>query len=424
MRNSIRQSIWQAAMELMGRPFHNMMIAVIMIILVICCGFVSFLSSAVESFYRSFANFFGYSIIVELNDYARLEEWSSIIDSVMSIEHITAYNNGITELLLCTPVNFRNVPYEKFGTAGEEDGVYLCGNINTEYNDYFRNGAFDLKEGCFPEQESNGAVIEESLALENRLSVGDVLEIEWNGEKTELSVTGIYEVRQAPRTEIYDGYYQIAANSIVFCDYLFYEEVTEIFDCRILFFFVDSYANMESSYEAVSELMASIDHSFVMDAMATQETQISEVITMLKQMAGFSTAIECVVGVVVMSLLIVLWLKTHSKMVVIYQILGQPPVYVIRNLMIEILMVTVPTAVFSTILTLMFLNCYSDKFFLNLLEFGEISNDQRDFSTGIWDFSMDYIVMLQGVAVLELVTVAIVLIGSTIMLCRPVRKMK
>lgn len=55
----MRNKWWQACKELLGRPGRNILIAICIFVLTLFCGIATFLDSAIESFYKSFADMAG-----------------------------------------------------------------------------------------------------------------------------------------------------------------------------------------------------------------------------------------------------------------------------------------------------------------------------------------------------------------------------
>ena len=89
-------------------------------------------------------------------------------------------------------------------------------------------------------------------------------------------------------------------------------------------------------------MFQNVPNSAVVNQVLNEELQMTDVISMLKSMTSVTLSVMYIVCVVVMSLLTVLWLKGHSKMIAIYNTLGQRKFKTIQILLYEILMITVP----------------------------------------------------------------------------------
>lgn len=420
MKNSIRQAL----MELKGKPFKSLLIAAVVIVMVIFCGMAAFFRSSINSFYQSFADLSGYSIVAEIDGYHHLDDWSSVIEKVKEKEHIAGYNNAITAFELCQPLNFSNVPYKVSDSGRSTEMVYISGNINAEFNDYFRNKLFELVEGNFPAEQDEGIVVERALASQNHVKIGDMLALDYNGNRVEYRICGIYEALQAPRLEVSNGYYEVSANSILFCSYEGYVRLTGRSESHMIAFFVDDYDNMEDCCRYIEELMPPEEDTVVNNLIVSQEIQMSEVISLMRRMAAFATGMVFVMCAGVLSLVMLLWLRGHSRMIAIYQILGQSPIYVMRLLLMEILFVTIPSAGFTTGLMSVLIHRYSKEMFDHLLDFCEIESSQMSFSERVWNFKMNQTMLVEQIVLLELIILVIVVVGSMIMMRKSVRELR
>lgn len=225
---------------------------------------------------------------------------------------------------------------------------------------------------------------------------------------------GIYTVINTPKTQVSDGYYKEVADSIVFTDYNSYVELNNEASCYGINFFSTDYKSTSLLYDDMSKMFQNVPNSAVVNQVLNEELQMTDVISMLKSMTSVTLSVMYIVCVVVMSLLTVLWLKGHSKMIAIYNTLGQRKFRTIQILLYEILMITVPALVGAGILTLGLLNRFSVNIFKYFVEFCEISNFQKSFSLDIWNFEMNIWQFVYRIGFLEISIILITMIGSCI----------
>lgn len=164
----------------------------------------------------------------------------------------------------------------------------------------------------------------------------------------------------------------------------------------------------------MSKMFQNVPNSAVVNQVLNEELQMTDVISMLKSMTSVTLSVMYIVCVVVMSLLTVLWLKGHSKMIAIYNTLGQRKFRTIQILLYEILMITIPALVGAGILTLGLLDRFSVNIFKCFVEFCEISNVQKSFSLDIWNFEMNIWQFVYRIGFLEISIILITMIGSCI----------
>lgn len=411
---TMRNKWWQACKELLGRPGRNILIAICIFVLTLFCGIATFLDSAIESFYKSFADMAGCCVLVELDDFSTLDDWKDILEYADNNKNIVGYNNAFTSDIICEAVDFENVPYTEKQSDFEENKIYVSGNINTSYNEYFSSGIFKISKGKYPMSGDKGAMISDKLASENNLSIGSNVSIQYENNTISIKVIGIYTVINTPKTQVSDGYYKEVADSIVFTDYNSYVELNNEASCYGINFFSTDYKSTSLLYDDMSKMFQNVPNSAVVNQVLNEELQMTDVISMLKSMTSVTLSVMYIVCVVVMSLLTVLWLKGHSKMIAIYNTLGQRKFRTIQILLYEILMITVPALVGAGILTLGLLNRFSVNIFKYFVEFCEISNFQKSFSLDIWNFEMNIWQFVYRIGLLEISVILITMIGSCI----------
>lgn len=411
---TMRNKWWQACKELLGRPGRNILIAICIFVLTLFCGIATFLDSAIESFYKSFADMAGCCVLVELDDFSTLDDWKDILEYADNNKNIVGYNNAFTSDIICEAVDFENVPYTEKQSDFEENKIYVSGNINTSYNEYFSSGIFKISKGKYPMSGDKGAMISDKLASENNLSIGSNVSIQYENNTISIKVIGIYTVINTPKTQVSDGYYKEVADSIVFTDYNSYVELNNEASCYGINFFSTDYKSTSLLYDDMSKMFQNVPNSAVVNQVLNEELQMTDVISMLKSMTSVTLSVMYIVCVVVMSLLTVLWLKGHSKMIAIYNTLGQRKFRTIQILLYEILMITVPALVGAGILTLGLLNRFSVNIFKYFVEFCEISNFQKSFSLDIWNFEMNIWQFVYRIGFLEISIILITMIGSCI----------
>lgn len=411
---TMRNKWWQACKELLGRPGRNILIAICIFVLTLFCGIATFLDSAIESFYKSFADMAGCCVLVELDDFSTLDDWKDILEYADNNKNVVGYNNAFTSDIICEAANFENVPYTEKQSDFEENKIYVSGNINTSYNEYFSSGIFKISKGKYPMSGDKGAMISDKLASENNLSIGSNISIQYENNTISIKVIGIYTVINTPKTQVSDGYYKEVANSIIFTDYNSYVELNNEASCYGINFFSTDYKSTSLLYDDMSKMFQNVPNSAVVNQVLNEELQMTDVISMLKSMTSVTLSVMYIVCVVVMSLLTVLWLKGHSKMIAIYNTLGQRKFKTIQILLYEILMITVPALVGAGILTLGLLNRFSVNIFKYFVEFCEISNFQKSFSLDIWNFEMNIWQFVYRIGLLEISVILITMIGSCI----------
>ena len=167
-----------------------------------------------------------------------------------------------------------------------------------------------------------------------------------------------------------------------------------------------------------------IENTAVVNQVLNQELQMTDVISILKNTANVSLSIMYIICVIAMSLLTILWLRGHSSMIAIYNILGQRKIQTIQILLYEILMVSFPAILIAGFIIICVTENFSMIIFKYIVDFCEITNVQKQFSIDIWNFQMDVPHLMTRIGILEIVIVLIVMFGSLIYINKSMRQLR
>lgn len=395
----------QVFVEIIRRPFRNFFLFAVIFILVLCCVADCFLRAVSENFYRIFAGVTGYGIAVEIDEYMELDMWEDTIQAILQNPHIVSYNNQIEIEAECEPVDFVNVSYD--GSVLPDSGVWMYGYISIPYSSLFRNGKLSLIEGDYPTAEFSGVVIDQNLAAENDLQIGDVLTVCYEETHCTFTVRGIYEANEIPQIESKseDGYYTDSSESILFCDYISMTKLTQTENSSILIFYLDDYQNMDECLTYVGAIIEELSTpAVVLDVINQNTTQMSEVFVMLNQMNDIVLGIIFLLCIVIVSIMVTLWFRTHSQMLTIYRVLGQDRRQTGAIILSEIIVVTMPTLLTAAMIGVWFVKQNAKGLFQNLLDWCEINSAEQAFAMENWSsgsFELDIGRLLLQIGILE-----------------------
>ncbi len=420
----MRGKWWQAYRELLGRPGRNIIISICIFILTLFCGGATFCDSAIECFCENFANIANNCVLVEIDDYSTLDDWNSLLGYIKMNESVKGYNNAFTSDIICQALDFKNYPYNESEQDFDSDKVFISGNIDTKYNEFFNNGIFKIVSGNYPGIRSKGIMLPENLAVENNLSIGSSISVQYEENEISVEVIGIYKVMSIPKLEIREGFYKEYTNSILFVDYDSYNMLNHDEKCYGINFFSKDYISTSQLYEDMKKKFYGIENTAVVNQVLNQELQMTDVISILKNTANVSLGIMYIICVIAMSLLTILWLRGHSSMIAIYNILGQRKIQTIQILLYEILMVSFPSILIAGFIIICVTENFSMIIFKYIVDFCEIANVQKQFSIDIWNFQMDVPHLMARIGILEIVIVLIVMFGSLIYINKSMRQLR
>lgn len=341
----------QVWIEIIRRPFRSLLMCFTVFVLALFTVFGSFIRGIVGNIYQSFVRMEGYSIDVQVDAFNELSDWNKVLAQFMEMEHVDGYNNTIEMKELCAPVNFKNVDYygnEISDVQSEEDEmVWLVGNCDTKYYSSFRNEEMKLVEGVFPSLGNPGVAVDKNVAKTNNLHIGDEICVSLYDMEMCLNIMGIYETFDIPRVETEkEGYYKDSINSFLFCDYENYIRLTGKSDISIMRFFIDAYENMEACQEKMAVLTAG-QNALVVNTIQNHMNDTGSMISFLKNCSGLVLGFNYVASVVILGLMILLWLRSHKQMIMIYKILGQNVLKISGKIVCEIFLLEAVSGVFG-----------------------------------------------------------------------------
>lgn len=310
-----------------------------MLCMVFFTVFGSFLRSIVGNMNNMFITKEGCSIDVQIDSFSKLSDWDGLLDSIMELEHIEGYDS-MSMGRLCTPLNFSNVDYEGNVLAyGESSKVYVEGGCYTEYIDSFRNGEMKLVDGVLPSLEHPGVAVDKNIAEKNGLHIGDVISVASEEAEVDMELVGIYDTYMVPKVEAeINGFYKESANSYLFCDYGSYVKLTGYERLNLLRFYVDEYANLDASLRQIKELTADKE-ALVINCIKNLMQNTGSLVPFLEKCSKMVLGFNYISCAVIMGLMIMLWMRSHAKMIMIYKILGQNELGIIAKIICEILVI-------------------------------------------------------------------------------------
>ena len=315
----------QIFIEIIRRPFKTILMCFTVFILVVFTVFGSFIRGISGNIYSDFVRLEGYSVDVQIDEFKELSDWNIILEQLMGLEHVVGYNNTHEARTLCNAVDFTNVDFHgnEAADTGRSRMVYLVGNCNTEYYSSFRNEEMKLIDGLLPSTENPGAAIDINIAEKNNLNIGDSICVSLYGTEFALNIIGIYETLIIPRVEAdTEGFYMDSINSFLFCDYENYVKLAGKCDINLIRFYIDEYDNMKKCRSEMKELISE-QNALVVDTIENHAANTGTLIPVLNNCSSIVLYINYIVCITILGLLIILWIRGHSKMIIIYKILGQ-----------------------------------------------------------------------------------------------------
>ena len=240
----------------------------------------------------------------------------------------------------------------------------------TEKNTLFNSGVFTIKKGRnIEENDRRKILIHEDFAKENNLKLNDVISLELiefdnNGQKKEckFEIVGIFSGK---KQEKYTGLSSDFSENMVFVDYETSQEAlgrtegSEVAN-KILMF--------SSSPEATDSALNKIkklnidwsEYTIEKDTTAFEETL--ESVRGIKYIIKIMTCSVMLSGIVVLSLILILWLRERIYEIGVLLSIGISKIKIVTQFILELIFISLPSIISSLLLGNLLLSQIVDGF--------------------------------------------------------------
>lgn len=366
------------------------MIAILAFAFVTFLSFGFFLRTLNNNIYEAYARDEGYRIDINIPDNLCYKDWKEVIDIIKSESDVDGFNNTKQTGIEC-----------KLSSIKSQSDVYVFGNVNTEFSQFFRSGDFELISGEMPVCGSNQIIIDNNLGLENQIQMGDTVSIEKEGKILELSVVGIYAAKNIPEVDIdNDGFYKECEKSIVLCDYLSYEFLSDNMDFTLMSVYVNELSNMDNVYTVLKGKLN--ENAMVVDTIKNHVSSTGTTINSINKLSSGLIFFSIVLFLICIFIITAIWVDDHASMIFIYKALGEKNNNILLKLICEIAVICVPACIAAGILSRWLLRTFAEEIFgfilsisMNSIKSWDSVNAGRLF----WVGSKEYIIISFVIAV-------------------------
>ena len=231
-----------------------------------------------------------------------------------------------------------------------KNAVMLQAISNVEKDPLFRSEVFKLIEGKNIAREETGKVlVHEALAKKNQWKVGDKVSLKVLGEEKELElfIQGIFTGK---KQEKYTGMSSDFSENMMFTDYV---TIAQIFGKKKL---VTSLKILVSDSEKLATLKAEMNKKSVQPEdyeISEEENQFSgmaESLDMVKQMISVMIMAVIGAGIIVLSLVLILWVRERMYEIGILLAIGRSKIKIVGQFILELVLVSLPAMILAAIL--------------------------------------------------------------------------
>lgn len=301
--------------------------------------------------------------------------------------------------------------------------VSLEATSNTNRNLLFSSGVFSFKEGKnIEENDKNSILVHEEFAKQNKLKLGDEIDLELlDTEKSgkikshKFKIIGIFSGK---KQETYTGLSSDFSENMVFVDYSTSQEILNKSENNRIANKILMYSgSLESTELALNKLKDfKIDkskYSIKKDNKAFEESL--ESVSGIKHIIKIMTYSIMLGGIVVLSLILILWLRERIYEIGIFLSIGTTKIQIIRQFIFELIFISIPSIISSLFLGNLLLKVIVEGFINseNSMIFGGSLINKSSFMLNITTLAESYLILI------SIIVLSVVMASSLILFKKP-----
>lgn len=301
--------------------------------------------------------------------------------------------------------------------------VSLEATNNTKRNILFSSGVFTIKEGKnIEENDKNSIIVHEEFAKQNNLKLGDELDLELlDTEKSgkikshKFKIIGIFSGK---KQETYTGLSSDFSENMVFVDYPTSQEVLNKSEnnkiANKILMYSGSAESTDLALKKLKELkIDESKYSVEKDSNAFEESL--ESVSGIKHIIKIMTYSIMLGGMVVLSLILILWLRERIYEIGIFLSIGRSKIQIIMQFIFELIFISIPSIVSSLFLGNVLLKVIVDGFINSedsMISGGSLINNSS-FMSNITTLGQTYLILI------SIIVLSVVFASSLILIKKP-----
>ena len=301
--------------------------------------------------------------------------------------------------------------------------VSLEATNNTKRNILFSSGVFTIKEGKnIEENDKNSIIVHEEFAKQNNLKLGDevdleLLDIEKSGKikSHKFKIIGIFSGK---KQETYTGLSSDFSENMVFVDYSTSQEILNKSEnnkiANKILMYSGSAESTDLALNKLKELKIDESKYFVeKDSNAFEESL--ESVSGIKHIIKIMTYSIMLGGMVVLSLILILWLRERIYEIGIFLSIGTSKIQIIMQFIFELIFISIPSIISSLFLGNVLLKVIVDGFINSedsIISGGSLINNSS-FMLNITTLGQSYLILI------SIIVLSVVFASSLMLIKKP-----
>ena len=294
---------------------------------------------------------------------------------------------------------------------------------NTKRNILFSSRVFTIKEGKnIEENDKNSIIVHEEFAKQNNLKLGDevnleLLDIEESGKikSHKFKIIGIFSGK---KQETYTGLSSDFSENMVFVDYSTSQEILNKSEnnkiANKILMYSSSAESTDLALNKLKELKIDESKYFVQkDSNAFEESL--ESVSGIKHMIKIMTYSIMLGGIIVLSLILILWLRERIYEIGIFLSIGTSKIQIIMQFIFELLFISIPSIISSLFLGNVLLKVIAGGIVNSedsMISGGNLINDSS-FMLNITTLGQSYLILI------SIIVLSVVFASSLILIKKP-----
>ena len=294
---------------------------------------------------------------------------------------------------------------------------------NTKRNILFSSRVFTIKEGKnIEENDKNSIIVHEEFAKQNNLKLGDevdleLLDIEKSGKikSHKFKIIGIFSGK---KQETYTGLSSDFSENMVFVDYSTSQEILNKSEnnkiANKILMYSGSAESTDLALNKLKELKIDESKYFVeKDSNAFEESL--ESVSGIKHMIKIMTYSIMLGGMVVLSLILILWLRERIYEIGIFLSIGTSKIQIIMQFIFELLFISIPSIISSLFLGNVLIKVIAGGLINSensMISGGNLINDSS-FMLNITTLGQSYLILI------SIIVLSVVFASSLILIKKP-----
>ena len=294
---------------------------------------------------------------------------------------------------------------------------------NTKRNILFSSRVFTIKKGKnIEENDKNSIIVHEEFAKQNNLKLGDevnleLLDIEESGKikSHKFKIIGIFSGK---KQETYTGLSSDFSENMVFVDYSTSQEILNKSEnnkiANKILMYSSSAESTDLALNKLKELKIDESKYFVQkDSNAFEESL--ESVSGIKHMIKIMTYSIMLGGIIVLSLILILWLRERIYEIGIFLSIGTSKIQIIMQFIFELLFISIPSIISSLFLGNVLIKVIAGGLINSensMISGGNLINDSS-FVLNITTLGQSYLILI------SIIVLSVVFASSLILIKKP-----